>query len=168
MKKITYLTILIVVLAACKKYEEGPFISIRTPKNRLKGDWSFAKYTNNGVDSTAIMLAKANFFFKWGLHIGYSSPSEAYCFIGTMDVNSIWDNDFSESNYEYLKFTFIPSQMRASENLFLVTLPTHDTISERVRTKWKVMKLSNRELKIRYVDSNNNPSNIFIEYEKSK
>lgn len=37
---------------SCKKYEEGPMISLRTKTQRLTGDWKIDKATQDGVDIT--------------------------------------------------------------------------------------------------------------------
>jgi hypothetical protein len=42
------LMICAVTFQACKKYEEGPALTLRSAKSRLKGDWKVTKYTENG------------------------------------------------------------------------------------------------------------------------
>lgn len=52
MKKLLLtLLILTAIIDGCKKYDDGPFISLRTARNRLLGSYSVAQYTVNGVDS---------------------------------------------------------------------------------------------------------------------
>ena len=41
----------------CKKYEEGPLISLRTKKARLSGDWDVKSLTKNGEDLMVIRQA---------------------------------------------------------------------------------------------------------------
>ncbi len=48
---ILYLIIFAGFLASCKKYEDGPFISLRSPENRIIGRYKLYTYTVNGVDS---------------------------------------------------------------------------------------------------------------------
>lgn len=44
MKKAIYLlTLLVITFSACKKYEDGPGLSLRTKKARLAGDWTLSK-----------------------------------------------------------------------------------------------------------------------------
>jgi hypothetical protein len=40
------------ILASCGKYEEGPSVSIRTKKGRVKGSWELEAYLENGTDKT--------------------------------------------------------------------------------------------------------------------
>lgn len=56
MKKIKNYFLLIgaftLVLASCKKYEEGPFISIIPKDERMDNTWKVKNYFENGVDKT--------------------------------------------------------------------------------------------------------------------
>ena len=52
MKKLILLLLVITAITAgCKKYPDGPLISLRTAKGRLYGTHNLTKYTVNGVDS---------------------------------------------------------------------------------------------------------------------
>ena len=44
---------LALILLGCKKYEEGPALSLRSEENRLLGLKQIEKYTVDGVDSTS-------------------------------------------------------------------------------------------------------------------
>lgn len=46
---IFFLTLLILNFG-CKKYEDGPIISLRTKNHRLEGKWNVSSYTINGVE----------------------------------------------------------------------------------------------------------------------
>jgi len=50
-KKILYPLILILFFAACK-YEDGPIISLSSPKNRLLQEWKIENVKVDGIDST--------------------------------------------------------------------------------------------------------------------
>ena len=51
MKKLTiYLVLLLMVAGGCKKYEEGPLISLRSKDARLCREWKLEKYTINGEE----------------------------------------------------------------------------------------------------------------------
>jgi hypothetical protein len=43
-------------VTACKKYENGPFLSLRSKTGRVANTWRVASYTINGVDSTATLI----------------------------------------------------------------------------------------------------------------
>lgn len=50
------LTILFLLpFSGCKKYEEGPLLSFRSPENRIEGRWDIDKLLINEADSTDIL-----------------------------------------------------------------------------------------------------------------
>jgi hypothetical protein len=52
MKKLILLLLVITAISTgCKKYPDGPLISLRTAKHRLYGTYLLTQYTVNGVDS---------------------------------------------------------------------------------------------------------------------
>ena len=58
MKKIGILSIAAllmggIALTSCKKYEEGPALSLLTKKARVAGTWEVESYWENGVDKTS-------------------------------------------------------------------------------------------------------------------
>ena len=57
MKKLLFALFVIAILSAtfssCKKYEDGPRISLATKKSRLCGSWKIQQYIFNGQDQTA-------------------------------------------------------------------------------------------------------------------
>jgi hypothetical protein len=54
-KTLTILLIIGATFNACKKYEDGPMISLRTKKARISGDWKIQNATFNNVDITPLM-----------------------------------------------------------------------------------------------------------------
>jgi hypothetical protein len=53
MNRYLLLSAAIVLLAGCRKYDEGPAFSIRSKKERLANLWEIEKYFVNGEDKTA-------------------------------------------------------------------------------------------------------------------
>ena len=52
MKRIIFMLIgITTIITSCKKYEEGPCISFRSPLKRIYGYYNLSSYTINGVDS---------------------------------------------------------------------------------------------------------------------
>src|SRR5688572_21953831 len=58
-RKILFLLLLplLLVPVSCKKYPEGPLLSLRSKKARLTGEWMLEKILRNGNDSTAYYKA---------------------------------------------------------------------------------------------------------------
>ena len=49
MKKATiYLSLLLILATACKKYDEGPLISLRSKEKRLCQKWDIYEFTKDG------------------------------------------------------------------------------------------------------------------------
>lgn len=58
-KNITVLAVfLLFCTISCKKYEEGPLISLRSKKSRIANKWKVANLFKNGVDSTKYYAAE--------------------------------------------------------------------------------------------------------------
>lgn len=51
-KPVICLSLLLVLMGACKKYDEGPGISLRSKKARVSNTWKIQNYLENGVDKT--------------------------------------------------------------------------------------------------------------------
>lgn len=51
------LTLVLVSVTSCKKYEDGPAFSLRTKKARITGEWKIESVTFKGSDVTAATTA---------------------------------------------------------------------------------------------------------------
>ncbi len=60
---IIFTVIILIPFAACKKYEEGPRISLRSKKERLIGHWAVKTYLINNIDSTQLFKEKLGILF---------------------------------------------------------------------------------------------------------
>lgn len=59
MKKILYSALFLTLLFinfSCKKYEEGPSVSLRSAESRLEGTWVLDRYYVNGQDETDSLM----------------------------------------------------------------------------------------------------------------
>jgi hypothetical protein len=54
MKKIVLIPVVILVFFSCKKYPDGPLLTLRTKTARITGEWKIDKYIVNNVDSVSI------------------------------------------------------------------------------------------------------------------
>lgn len=43
----------LLLLTTCKKYEDGPWLSLRTAEKRICGEWTIENYYENGTDLTS-------------------------------------------------------------------------------------------------------------------
>lgn len=65
MRKLTLIIGLFMLLMACHKYENGPFISFRSVKNRVIGNWKLVEYTVNGEDQLASLVDGKEFWWRF-------------------------------------------------------------------------------------------------------
>jgi hypothetical protein len=71
MKKLNLLiallaTVTLTQISSCKKYEDGPAISLRSKTARISGEWMLESFTVNDADKTAdlLVLAGANYMVE--------------------------------------------------------------------------------------------------------
>lgn len=75
--KIGILVIVIMINTSCKKYDEGPWISLRSKENRMDGVWNINKYMVNGYDSTSYFNKYEEATFRF--NIDWSGQLSIYC-----------------------------------------------------------------------------------------
>lgn len=65
MRKLTLIIGLFMLLMACHKYENGPFISFRSVKNRVIGNWKLVEYTVNGEDQLDSLVDDQEYWWRF-------------------------------------------------------------------------------------------------------
>lgn len=70
MKKSLLLIVLsfVVVLSSCKKYEEGPMLSLRSKSARVANTWKVEHATYNGADITSLYADYRETYTKDGVY----------------------------------------------------------------------------------------------------
>lgn len=91
MRKLTLIIGLFMLLMACHKYENGPFISFRSVKNRVIGNWKLVEYSVNGENQLDSLVGDEDYLWEF---------KEDYTLIrdrgGNQPVNGVWE--ISEEN----------------------------------------------------------------------
>ncbi len=122
--------LLIINLWSCKKYEEGPFLSLRSAEKRIVGEWQIDSYTVDGADSMAVINEVGlQGRFRFG---EYFNTTEAALTIetNTSTIRSYYTGEWSfENEYNELYF-YIDSSLKFD----LKRVP--------LRSTWKIMKLT--------------------------
>lgn len=130
MKKIIYLLVLVnFLLVSCKKYEEGPLISLSSKKERASNTWRVERANQNGTDKT-------NEYHNWRLTLtkeGYY----LYYSVGNTSVS--------------LNFT---GTWEFTENGKYITAEIRDLSGNSIIKVYRVLKLKENELWI--VDTTEN------------
>ena len=116
------------VFTACKKYEDGPMISLRSKKARLCGDWKIESYTEVGRDSTTAFTAENG--ANWVIDI---EKDGKYKIAGTYPEAGTWSMGEHKDDV-----TFDPSTP---------SVPTDD------RT-YRILKLKNKSLWLKQTQPN--------------
>ena len=70
-------TIIIIALPGCKKYPDGPTLSLRSRAERVANTWKVENYKINGNDMTSLVSGytetftkKGNYNYNWGIFKG--------------------------------------------------------------------------------------------------
>lgn len=92
-------TLLISLLGSCKKYEEGPWLSLRSKETRMNGEWDITKFLINNIDSShyftkydysKVIFNRDNLSdFFWASYDNQSNPKEPILLYGKWN----WKND---------------------------------------------------------------------------
>ena len=96
------MSFVIIIFTSCKKYEDGPSLSLRSRKERVANDWRIDKAMNNGNDVTSDFN---NYLVKFGKG-GEASLIAKYHFLGTdyeFTTNGTWS---FESNDDKIKVDY--------------------------------------------------------------
>jgi hypothetical protein len=110
------------VFVSCKKYEEGPTISLASKKSRVANTWTIEKMIVNGNDVTSTSQTYiAGFSVELTKDYTYTRTADGYTETGT------WDFDSEKEN--------------------IITTPS--SVLGIVVTS-KILKLKNKELWIKY------------------
>ncbi len=95
-------------LTSCKKYPDGPTISLRSRKERISNNWKVENYKINGSDFTSIVTNYKETFTKEG---NYSYSWDLLNGSGTWKL---------QNNDEEIKLT--GSESQTSRTLFILKL----------------------------------------------
>jgi len=111
MKKIVLLISVLIItltLGSCKKYDEGPLISLRSKEKRMNGKWEVQLFLINGYDSTNYFNKYdiADFFFN----LDEYGQTDIACRDNTADPKPIivltgkweWINNMNAINIKYI------------------------------------------------------------------
>lgn len=129
--------LVLTVAVSCKRYEDGPAISLLPKKARLSNTWKVEKYMRNGVDETnnfALLYPDYRFAIDntETYEIYYSNAPYPYLFPGT------WK--FTDSRKRFIRLT--PQDSTADPFTY------------------EILRLKNKELWITYKDGSLQPVEI--------
>jgi hypothetical protein len=129
-RSFAYLLLLSILLSAvsCKKYPEGPLLSLKSKKARLAGEWQLEKVIRNGNDSTAYFIAYLGSNYRLII-----KKHEVYWVQGNFPGDGTWRLD-DKKEIIYFK----PTSASAPESAY------------------DILRLKSRELWLKNTDENGN------------
>lgn len=164
MKKFSYFILLLLFIASCKRYEEGPDFTLRAIYNRIKGVWIPSKVLINNIDSVNFNTIKSIEFILCN--------DESICV-------PIWDEiyDFGQSKTCYINM-LNPNdgnikKGRARWNIYKDNFLVHGHHLFYLMSMYDIDSLGNYSM-ISYINSpyfmgyNNDPYNSLVNYNIKK
>jgi len=156
MKKLILLLLVITaIFTGCKKYPDGPLISLRSAKSRLYGIYTLTQYTVNGVDSLNHYYdsLSLNFHFYYEDVYGYDdcdmSGQRRDGNISTL----VWSWELTDHN-KILKITSSGTNFKGWSS---------GPFRNNVLPEWKILRLTNKETEM---ETTYNGKEYFIKLEK--
>ena len=136
MKKIILLLLITTaIVAGCKKYPDGPLISLRSAKKRLYGVYNITKYTVNGVDSLSLL----NDSLGLSLALAYDDVDNIY--VGNMG-GPRHDGKGMDFNFNW-ELVDLNATIKITQT-FGFTIGT-GAFGNVKTPSWTILKLSNKE-----------------------
>ena len=137
-KLILFLIIIAGITEGCQKYEEGPWLSLRSAEKRLYGNYTLKQYTVNGVHSLSL------FYDSLGLNFEISYD----------DVNSlnIFKIDGKRKDGHYYPVICTWQLINNNKVLEIKTAYAYTgtgPFGNNITPEWEILRLTNNEIKLR-------------------
>ncbi|MCK9480292.1 MAG: lipocalin family protein [Bacteroidia bacterium] len=107
---------------SCKKYEEGPSMSLRSKKARLAGEWKLDKVIYNGKDITSEFLQ-----LMGTVELNIEKDGTAEMFYGTQRDESTWEFNSGKD-----KVIFTDTRDKETTTLTILRLTNSEFFAEEV------------------------------------
>lgn len=125
MKSVFYILFILLIGYSCKKYPDGPMLSLRTKKARITARWQMEKYLIDGADSTAKLNPHNS---KYNICI--EKPNQV---LTDANINCFWELKDKE---RVIRFYHLPSWFGNFEFGLLLSADC----------EWKIMRLTHKQL----------------------
>jgi hypothetical protein len=117
---------------SCKKYEEGPAVSLLTKKARLSGEWTVEKYLYNEQDQTSLFTGLVGASYVWEIEKDGSFKET-----GNVNTSGTWSLGEDKDD-----ITFTPANGTA--------------------VTYRILKLKSKELWLRHTESNGDIEKLYL------
>jgi hypothetical protein len=148
-KKIIFLFATVVLLSTCKKYPDGPLLSLRSKEHRVVGSWTTDYFEVDGYDSTAYLKSQPFYgSYSFGEDHGYT-PAR---YSASNDIYTLGGRWSFQNNKTEINITLDPFTGSPAGNLG----PYRATSS-----RWTIRRLKEKEL---WLESFYNGRKYFIKF----
>ncbi|MPM25555.1 hypothetical protein SDC9_72051 [bioreactor metagenome] len=154
-RNIFVLALILFSVVGCGRYEEGPWISFRSPERRLCGKkWHVVSFMKNDSDLTSQWTTN----YDWRLYFdGYNDSELDECasfdvFVGnTNNATGSWNFDTEDPDGLSVNVSIIHFGFTMINDMFVVD-GIYPLLS-RIRNKYTILKLKHDELWLEHTDS---------------
>ena len=138
MKKVVFFLLILFTHAGCKKYPDGPLISLRTKEHRLTGEWDVEYFSINGYDSTAYLKSKP-FYGKYVFSKQEDSHGRKFFAVEPTSVTHAYGSWEFTNRKEDVK---ISCDQTNCDTLSYTTVGAYG----RLNITWEIRRLKDKEL----------------------
>lgn len=131
-----FIAFILIITASCKKYPDGPLLSLRTKEHRVIGEWYVEYFSVNGNDSTANLKSQptyGTYIFKkekGRTQFYYISNSRLYNAVGIWGFENHKSNIYIEMNHASHPWSYF--------NLVI--------FNSSQNTLWQIQRLTEKEM----------------------
>jgi len=147
MKKLSiYLVLVLAVLSGCKKYEDGPLISLRSKEKRLCQKWELNKMEYNGQSQT---INAGMGYFYWDIDKNGSIEQ-------SIDLNGVTESMTAEWEWSEDKesiYIIEPLTKDGRNTLFYTPFKNNSGVNVDLRTEFQIIKLKYDELILEFSEA---------------
>ncbi|MFA4853248.1 MAG: hypothetical protein WC868_11360 [Bacteroidales bacterium] len=121
------------ILSCKKRYEDGPFISCRTPQQRLEGTWQVISYKINDTESLQLYMDSCGCGLQFLRKIGFHEDNEVF-FKDCGNFHAFFNFTDNKNNLQFLS------------NTLIYAYPHFNSPMTESESTWIILRLTNKEL----------------------
>jgi hypothetical protein len=123
---------------ACKKYEEGPCLSFRSPEKRIEGGWTINQYNIDNIEYLSLLKNYYGDIVNFEFAKEGSGEGQDFIFIFSLEHNNNLQGYFHFiDNFEKCTFQFIQIDTNYIDSL--------GPLNHNMTSTWDICKLSKKE-----------------------
>jgi len=159
-----FITLILITLDGCKKYEEGPSFSLRSSKQRLSGEWDVTSFTVNNENVLNFSFTN-NLTCQTGSIVVYTETVSVTRYVWIINENGDLSTETSissqelDNNTSYYScndyYTYNTTNNNSSGTWKLISdkekLEIRDNATGNFAT-WEIKELREKQMKLEYTE----------------